>query len=399
LALGCLFPLLAKNAKQSVPTNQGARQGSSEIERNIEEKNAVLDSIKEELEKGREKVQQLQTQEGTVMTQISLLETNITTSEIYLREMSVKIDSTARTIGLLSVQLSTAEHDLRLRTDIMKRRLRALYKTGQLSLPDIVLTSSSMSDILHRVRYFNELNRYDRNLITAIDSSKKSIETKKTALEKHQRNLASFKHDKETEFNALLDDQQKHKKILGDVRDRKNAYVKMVGELELAQKELQNIVATLEKNKHKKAPAKSEKSVNAAFEKEKGRLPWPIKGKIVTEFGRVVHSIYKTVTMNTGIDIACSKGDKARCVASGKVAYIGWMRGLGKLVIVDHGGYYSTYARLEDVLVAKDDTVTAGAAIGLVGEINDVEGPKLHFELRKSTEAIDPVEWLDERKR
>ncbi len=393
LVLCCQFSLFAKNIKQA------PKEASSELERNIEEKNAVLDSIKMELEKGREKLQQLQTQEGTVITQLSLLETNISTSELYLREMSVKIDSTARTIGLLSAQLSLAEHDLLLRKEIMKRRLRALYKSGELTLPDIVLSSNSMSDVLHKVRYFNELNLYDRRLIASIDSSKQSIETKKTVLEKHQRKLANFKRDKETEFNALLDEQQKHKKILGDVRDQKNAYMKMVRELETAQKELQNIVAMLEKNKHKKVPAKTEKSVNATFEKEKGHLPWPVKGKIVMEFGRVVHSVYKTVTMNTGIDIACAKGDKARCVAAGKVAYIGWMRGLGKLVIIDHGGYYSTYARLEDALVAKDDNVEAGSVIGLVGEINSMEEPKLHFELRKSTEAIDPVAWLEDGKR
>jgi septal ring factor EnvC (AmiA/AmiB activator) len=103
--------------------------------------------------------------------------------------------------------------------------------------------------------------------------------------------------------------------------------------------------------------------------------------------------------MNTGIDIAASHGEKVHCVASGKVAYVGWMRGLGKLVIVDHGGYYTTYARLEEAQVVKDDIVAAGAVLGLVGEPNPFDPPKLHFEIRKSTEAMDPVEWLEKRRK
>jgi len=48
-----------------------------------------------------------------------------------------------------------------------------------------------------------------------------------------------------------------------------------------------------------------------AFEKSKGALRWPVQGKVLTEFGRVVHSIYKTVIMNTGIDIGAQKRGKS----------------------------------------------------------------------------------------
>jgi septal ring factor EnvC (AmiA/AmiB activator) len=75
------------------------------------------------------------------------------------------------------------------------------------------------------------------------------------------------------------------------------------------------------------------------------------------------------------------------------------MRGLGKLVIVDHGGYYTTYARLEEALVTKDGKVEPGTVLGLVGESQTFEEPKLHFEIRKSTEAMDPAEWLEKKKK
>jgi septal ring factor EnvC (AmiA/AmiB activator) len=399
MVFGCSSLLFAKNTKKAVAEKQVLTRPTTDYDKKIEEKNAVLDSIKAELQKGREKLAQLQNQEGTVVAQLSQLETNIATSENYLHEVAVKIDSASRSIGRLGEQLAAANRDLALRQSLMKKRLRAIYKAGWIQLPQLILTSRSMSDMLHRVRYFSELNRYDRRLAAKIDTTRIKIEADKTALERQQRRLSLFKRDKESEYTSLVAEQGSRQKLLSDVRVQKDAYVKMIRDLEAAQKELQNIVAMLEKNRKKKAPTPYEKSLNATFEKQKGSLPWPAEGKVVTDFGKVVHSVYKTVTMNTGIDIAGATGEKVYCVASGKVAYVGWMRGLGKLVIVDHGGYYTTYARLEDALVEKDDKVEAGSAVGKVGEINPFDVPKLHFEIRKSTEALDPLEWLEKKKR
>ena len=399
MVIGCGSFLFAKNTKKAIAEKQVVTRQATDYDKKIDEKNAVLDSIKAELQKGREKLAQLQNQEGTVVAQLSQLESNIATSESYLREVAVKIDSTSRSISRLGEQLDAANKDLALRQSLMKKRLRAIYKAGRIRLPQLILTSRSMSDMLHRVRYFSELNRYDRRLVAKIDTTRKKIEVDKTAVERQQRRLSLLKTDKESEYASLVAEQGSRQKLLSDVRVQKDAYVKMIRELEAAQKELQSIVAMLEKNRKKKAPTPYEKSLNATFEKQKGSLPWPLEGKVVTEFGKVVHSVYKTVTMNTGIDIGAATGEKVYCVASGKVAYVGWMRGLGKLVIVDHGGYYTTYARLEDALVEKDEKVEAGSAIGKVGEINPFDGPKMHFEIRKSTEALDPLEWLERKKR
>jgi septal ring factor EnvC (AmiA/AmiB activator) len=399
MVIGSCSLLFAKNTKKTVPEKQAVKQAASDYDRKIEEKNAVLDSIKAELQKGREKLTQLQTQEGTVKARLTQLESNIATSESYLREVSVKIDSLSRSVIRLGDQLAVANRELAQRQSVMKKRLRAIYEAGSLRLPQLILTSRNMSDLLHRVRYFNELNRYDRRLAAQIDSTRIRIETGKAAIERQQRRMTQFKHDKESEYGVLVAEQESHRKLLTDVQVQKDVYVKMIRELETAQKELLNIVAMLEKNRKKKAPTAYEKSLNATFEKQKGSLPWPVEGKVVTDFGKVVHSVYKTVTMNTGIDIGSATGAKVCCIASGKVAYVGWMRGLGKLVIVDHGGYYTTYARLEETLVAKDDKVEPGSVIGNVGEINALDGARLHFEIRKSTEAIDPLEWLEKKKK
>jgi|WetSurMetagenome_2_1015567.scaffolds.fasta_scaffold00022_24 septal ring factor EnvC (AmiA/AmiB activator) len=394
LAVGCCFPLSARNNGKPV-----APASNVEVDKKIEEKNAVLDSIRNELEKGRQKLRELAGREGTVVAQLEQVESNIATAETYLLGLGIKIDSAAQSVSRLGSSLDSADRELARRQALMRKRLRAMYKAGPVAMSGLLLSSSSIADMLNRARYFRDLNRYDRRLAAGIDTVRRKIKSDKTAFEAEEKRLTALKRDKEAEHGALVSAQASHEKLLAQVRSQKDAYVKMIKELEAAQREVENIVAALEKKKRAKPRSVWEKSINASFEKEKGALPWPVQGSVVAEFGKVVHSVYKTVTNNTGIDISADKGEPVYCVAPGSVAYVGWMRGLGRLVIVDHGGYYTTYARLEETMVAKDQKVSAGTKVGVVGEPNPFEPPKLHFEIRKSTEAMDPEGWLTKRKK
>ena len=375
------------------------KPASDEYERKIEEKHLALDSIKSELIKGREKLKLLQLEEGSYVSQLEQLEKNIGISKTYMKRLDVKIDSTSHTIVDLETSLSLENKKLKDRQEDMKSRLRYIYKTGQLTLPQVLLSSRDVSDMLHRVRYFEVLNHYDRKLLGQIDSSRSRIQARKTSLEKERRQLSLLKQEKEKEYGELVEEQGSRQKLLESVRSQKAVYENMIKELEASQKELKNIVAMLE-SKRKKVRSAKEQGMLTSFEKRKGSLPWPVEGPVVTEFGRVVHSVYKTVVMNTGIDISAGKGEKVGCIASGKVAYVGWMRGFGKFAIVDHGGYYTTYAHMDEVVVEKDDEVKSGSVLGVVGGESGLLGEtKLHFEIRKSTEALDPVEWLEKKKK
>ncbi len=369
---------------------------SDDIEKKIEEKNLVLDSIRTELIKGREKLRKLMQEEGSYISQLEQLDRNIMTSQNYVKRLDCRMDTASRTIAALTTALAAENSKLALRQEEMRKRLRSIYKIGQLEIPQIVLTSRSMSELLHRMRYFEVLHLYDKRLILQIDSARMHIKDRKTSLEQYHRELSLFRKEKEREYGELVKEQESRRTLLAEVRSQKAAYAAMIKDLEAASQELKKIVAMLESRRNKARTSKEQRMLSA-FERRKGALPWPVKGKVLLEFGKVVHSVYKTVIMNTGIDISARKGDKVRCIASGKVAYVGWMRGLGKFVIVDHGGYYSTYAHMDEINVRKDDEVANGSIVGVIGEQGVVGGTKLHFEIRKSTEALDPRDWLERR--
>lgn len=369
----------------------------SQFDQEIRQKSGVLDSIKTELENGRLRLKELQNEEGNYLARLEQVEKNIEGARAYLHVLSSQIDTVQGVINGLGDSLKIAQQKLDNRQEIMKTRLRRAYMAGNSHTLFVILTSKSPLDLLNRVRYLEELNKYDRSLIRDIDNFKTEIGEKKVYHQKELENLSLLKSEKEQEQQAFIDEQKTRKTMLDDVRNQKENYALMISELEESQRELNMVIELLEK-KRKKAREDIERKKEIDFEKRLGKLPWPVDGTVVTKFGKVVHPVYKTVIMSNGIDIEAQKGQGVKCIAPGSVIHTGWMRGLGQLVIVDHsGGYISVYSHLQDIFVSQDEQIEYGRVLGHVGETGSLGGAKLHFEIRKMAQALDPLKWLESR--
>jgi lipoprotein NlpD len=119
----------------------------------------------------------------------------------------------------------------------------------------------------------------------------------------------------------------------------------------------------------------------------------PVKGRIKIGFGEK-----KGLVNNKGIDISASEGALVIAVKSGVVSFTNNnMRGLGKLVIIDHqDGFITVYAHLANFLIKNGDIIKQGQTIGLVGRTGSVESPVLHFEIRKDGKTVNPCNYLKE---
>lgn len=120
---------------------------------------------------------------------------------------------------------------------------------------------------------------------------------------------------------------------------------------------------------------------------------WPLYGRIGSVFG------YRTSPwrgFHTGIDIDTAYGTPARVTANGVVTYVGWMRGYGKTVVVNHGNGVSTlYAHNSGYAATVGQTVTKGQVVSYVGMTGYTTGPHLHYEVRKWDTPINPMAYLN----
>jgi septal ring factor EnvC (AmiA/AmiB activator) len=131
------------------------------------------------------------------------------------------------------------------------------------------------------------------------------------------------------------------------------------------------------------------------FAQLKGRLTWPIKGKVIARYG----SSRKLGQLTwQGIMIKSAIGKEIRSAAAGRVVFSDWLRGFGLLLIIDHGDKYMTlYGNNQSLLKEVGDTVDAGELVALSGEQGVKQYAGLYFELRHQGNPTDPVKWLGKR--
>jgi len=138
--------------------------------------------------------------------------------------------------------------------------------------------------------------------------------------------------------------------------------------------------------------AKAEAAVaqsNAPSESDGIDWIWPASGRVLSGFSKGT---------NKGVDILGKVGDPVLASASGRVLYSGTMRGYGKLVIIKHNDtFLSAYAHNSNVLVKEGQSVARGQKIAEFGNTDSAQ-VKLHFEIRRQGEPVDPLKFLPERR-
>lgn len=137
---------------------------------------------------------------------------------------------------------------------------------------------------------------------------------------------------------------------------------------------------------------KDEKVANFDFSKDvSGKFAFPTQKLVISSpFGK------RGKKMHTGIDIAADGGSPVFAAESGVVIYSNdEIKGYGNLVIIKHSNDISTvYAHNKKNLVKKNDIVSKGQKIALVGKTGKAHGTHLHFEVRKDKEPVNPMGFL-----
>jgi murein DD-endopeptidase MepM/ murein hydrolase activator NlpD len=126
-----------------------------------------------------------------------------------------------------------------------------------------------------------------------------------------------------------------------------------------------------------------------------GALPtfrWPVRGKVITSYGAKTNG-----KANDGINLAVPEGTPVKAAEDGVVAYSGnELKGYGNLVLVRHAnGYVTAYAHASELMVKRGDTIKRGQIIAKSGQSGEVGSPQLHFEIRKGSTPVDPLQFLN----
>jgi septal ring factor EnvC (AmiA/AmiB activator) len=352
-----------------------------------------LEQIRREIEDYRQRLSQERQKESQLLDALAGVEKEIDLMRKLIGELKKEDRKKSQLISQISSDLDNKTSELKRLQDIYAKRIVSFYKYGRTKDIEFLLSSQSFNRKLTWLKFQKLIADNDRRNYLNILGKKQKIESQRDKLKQEIIGRRNIIKEKSEEEKKLQSGSAERNKLLADVQNNKEMYLKKIREFELSAKEIQRLISSAE---NRKAAADNITIPQSSdFPSLRGRMIWPTDGKIVSRFGKYRHPKWKTVIENIGIDIDAEYGQEVRSISHGIVTAITWVRGMGNVIIINHfGGYFSVYSHLSQIIVTIDEEVTMGQVIGNVGDSGSLQGAMLHFQIWKNNEALNPEEWL-----
>ncbi|MCI5802397.1 MAG: peptidoglycan DD-metalloendopeptidase family protein [Oscillospiraceae bacterium] len=345
----------------------------AELQKEQDAINASINKAKSEKEKQLAVKKELDGQIYLTRQQIQVLEEKISLLNDNIEEKEIEIID--------------KQADIDDNYTLFKKRVRAMYMSGDSSTMGLILGADDFYDFLTRAEVLSRIAEHDRELIERLQKDKADIEEAKAEIEADRADLE------------------------GSVANLDGLKSTLSGQLEQTQKQIQDISALEEqflkdKAKNQQEMAAVQADIDDIYAKLEsmgdyvgGEFLWPVPGysNITSYYGWR----FNNSDFHTGIDISGANvyGKKIVAANSGKVVFVQRSytpgKGYGIYLIIDHGGGMSTlYGHTSEILVDVGDYVTRGETIAKVGSTGWSTGPHLHFEIRVNGKHTNPLEYL-----
>jgi murein DD-endopeptidase MepM/ murein hydrolase activator NlpD len=349
-----------------------------------------LRNLQTKLKNIRKEKKILKSKELDILTTLQNIDEELDLTNQILKQMEKKRQILSDNIDSLNIKIGRTDSLIIGHQIILMKRLRYIYKFGNISIFDILFSSYTFTDAINRLRYLTLIAKLDKRVYEEFKLLKSDLNKYKSDIERSIDQLNQLEKQTANELIEVEKEKTEKKKLLRTIRRKRSRQKKLESELLSSRRKLQRIIQKLE-TQRKKQKVK-EKSY---FGKLRKKLPWPIIGKVVSKYGRKRHPKYHTSTKNNGIDIKAPYNTPVAAVSYGEVAYADKFLGYGNVILIDHyGGYYTLYAHLSSMDVQVKDKVYQGEVIGRVGDTGSLKGSVLHFEIRVNGKTVDPLNWL-----
>jgi len=355
-------------------------------EETIEGTSEKLESIQKRIGITRERIERTEKEEQSILGTLEGMDREISRNRSRIKALASEEKSLTARIIDSEKKIRQIRAKRERSASRLSARTAALYKAGHVSYLEVVLNASGLEDLQRRVYYLKKLARYDSDLFALATDLFRKEKEQMEELRTSKSRLVDARRESEENLSALSRKKKDKKLLLAEVKDRKNRNAQLLGELETSAGHLRELLDALERETL---------TGQSAFSTLEGSLKKPVSGRVVISFGPNRSERFKTYTISNGITIQSAEGTPIRSVYRGRVLYADWLRGYGRIIIVDHGGgYYTLYGHLAEFKTEVGQEVEADQVIGLVGDSGSLEGAGLYFEIRHHGKPVDPKPWF-----
>jgi len=319
-----------------------------------------------------------------------------------LREKELALGSVAREVHALDERMSAQQQQLdeldvqraRLDAKLKSQRdalgglLRSAYALGHGEELKLLLQQDDVAAISRVLAYHRYFQRAQVAQIERLLGDMKQLADVQATIRSATAELVATRDARSAEGAKLEAERTARTELLAQIEAKLKDQGARIAALGRNESELTSL---LERLRDVFADIPKQLAGDESFASLRGRLAWPLQGKVVSGFGASDESGRRS----SGMLLAAKTGSAVHAVSHGRVAFADWLRGYGLLLIVDHGdGYLSLYGCNEALLKDVGDWVDAGETIATSGASGGQKAAGLYFELRAKGQAVDPRGWL-----
>ena len=363
------------------------------FEEEIEDTEKQIQLLQASIKKNNEEIQKVTSQEKTTSQLLSITKRNIRDSKNLITAYNKKLN--LYNLQLTNLQTAVDKNNKEILTikDNYKERSINIYKKKDTKMNNSIFTANSFSQAVYRIKYYNILSNINREMLGKLKTTQFYNEKKKIEIKQLLNNADSDKKSKENELNSLDKKKKYQEKLLIELQKEKQSIQEEITKQNTQINALEQLRKTIleQKKQYDTEQLNQLKKIRSNIKEFKGKLIWPVDGKIVKGFGPQWNPKLNTTLHNPGVDIAANPNASVRSVFDGLVTTITFISGYGTTVIVDHNnGYFTVFTHLDNLLVTKNMLVKEGQRIGFISKESQV----VHFEIWGNNQTLNPKEWL-----
>ena len=379
-----LTALLLLSALQAAVPGQGAaaEPGTDRAAAELQ-----LDQVRVEIEQPRKQLESARSEHRREQERLRALDLEIQAANLELRALRSQREQHVQELAAMERERETYIAGLDQRLEQLAEQLRASYRDDRQSRMKLILNQDDPMLLARLLGYYEYISRAQAERIRLLRETLETLERMRESIDREMARITDLSEQQQEVVTELSAQRERRQALLAEMAGQISGEESRLQELERNRRDLEALVERLA---DVLADIPADLGSHLGVEKQKGRLPMPVRGPVKQPYGQGRSG----GTHWQGWLIGADPGAEVRAVAYGRVAFADWLRGYGLLMIIDHGqGFMSLYGHNEMLLYEAGAWVEPGDTISLVGA-NPGNGQGLYFELRKGGKTLDPAAWL-----
>jgi septal ring factor EnvC (AmiA/AmiB activator) len=351
-------------------------------------KQKELDMLKTRIEKLRSTIEIKEKSRSSNQTRLRLIESKIGELAGEIRATNNQLKASRKVLRNLTSEQAKIEQRIEQHNKLLAQQLYAAYTVGPQERVKLLFSQQNAAQMQRNLVYYQYLNRQRLDLIETARQNQLELERNELETRQAKVDLERILEQQQKQKASLTRDRNQRQNILGALEKELKKQGKDLSRLEANARHLGELIESLSDIL---ADVPDQRPEQQKFAKLRGKLAWPAKGEVANLYGNLKPP---SNLRWQGVIIRAPMGNNVRAVSHGRVAFADWLRGMGNLIIIDHGdGYLSLYGHNQSLFKTTGDWVEPGEIIASVGNSGGQKKAGVYFEIRKRGQPQNPGRW------